>query len=206
MKCAEFQTKFQNILDLRETPNCDEQLMAHAAQCEQCQAMLDGWESFSMGFDAQTIPELSSSFADDVVAASLVTQSSTSRFAIASLIAIAAAVLLATIPLDRMLTAPTQPDPVPEIVVVDPKNPIVEDDPIDPAEFAELVERITPWIPEVTPERMAPVDRLAGRFKPVTTSFAVAYETLRQTIPIRRSSDTPKKPQASAAVQGPSLG
>jgi hypothetical protein len=209
MKCAEFQTRFQQVLDVRNTPACDEQLLAHAAECEECRSLLEGWEAFCSGFDTQSVPELDANFADGVVAASLVAPSSSPRSAlIATLIAVAAVALLAAIPLYRLMTAePATLAPSPEVAIVEPAAPEIKEHRVDAAEFAEMVDRITPWIPEVTPERMAPVDRLAGQFKPVTASFTVAYETLRRTIPVRRSSNnTEKKPQASSAVHLPTLG
>lgn len=103
MRCDEFESRLQELLDQRRSPDRDERLAAHVACCEPCGALLAGCEALVEGVAAWDAPAP----AGDLVARVIhdwrpVPKARPRRHVFAGL-AIAATLLVAALPLVRWL-------------------------------------------------------------------------------------------------------
>jgi hypothetical protein len=68
MRCNEFESRLNDLLDLRRTPSADPQLLGHAAACSDCREQLAACDLLFLGLNAPSPPALSPGFARAVVA------------------------------------------------------------------------------------------------------------------------------------------
>ena len=62
MQCAEFEQRLNAVLDDRRRPEADQRLAAHAAQCENCQQLLDEHVALLCGLKNVVTPPLAPGF------------------------------------------------------------------------------------------------------------------------------------------------
>ena len=67
MRCREFEDRMNDILDQRQAPERDGQLVRHARECQACRQMLDGQVALLSGLELWEAPSLSSRFAAAVL-------------------------------------------------------------------------------------------------------------------------------------------
>ena len=132
MKCQEFEDRLQLLLDDREAPERDEQLLAHANGCPGCREMLQAQEAL---FEAlprtKTVarPAWLATVGEKVIAASLVEKASEGktarvprwridmRWLSVGLVGVAAAVVLMFSPAWKAITGPRENGVKPEQTV-----------------------------------------------------------------------------------------
>lgn len=126
MQCARFEDRLNELLDERLSPQCDAELLAHAQDCDACRELLAISEQLFLGLELCAYPEPSPDFAQRVVAAAarcepasgqdLLTRSTSRdqkrwRVPVWVSVAVAASLLVATIPLLGWLN-PSEPSSV----------------------------------------------------------------------------------------------
>lgn len=98
MRCNEFESRLNDLLDLRRTPSADPQLLGHAAGCGDCREQLAACDALFLGLSLPAASALPAGFAQGVVAKAAPAARSVvfpSYAAWGVVCAIAAAVLLA---------------------------------------------------------------------------------------------------------------
>lgn len=234
MHCEKFESRLQEVLDARQRPENDEALLAHADHCESCRELLLAQEQLFAGLELWEAPALSSNFsarvltavAEEPILAVAVPLKSTSRRRWLGL-AIAAALLVAVVPVTRWLTMPGAVAPIANDAPAVPQQPApaVVQTPAVPAVQPVMAEVAPPTPMPFSPQQLAagseevlrslqqlpdvPVDQSVERipgFRPIATSFGVAFHGFRRTLPggkdapppAENKSPPPTKPQADS--------
>jgi hypothetical protein len=114
MQCARFEDRLNELLDERLRPECDAELLAHAQRCDTCRELLAISEQLFLGLELRDYPEVSPDFAQRVVAVAARCEPAKGHDVLVSSpsrdqkrwslpawvgVAVAASLLLATIPL-----------------------------------------------------------------------------------------------------------
>ena len=71
MRCPDFETRLNDVLDNRQPPEADRELLAHVTTCVHCSHMLQSYVSMLAGFQRLKTPAVSPHFATSVVQATL---------------------------------------------------------------------------------------------------------------------------------------
>ncbi len=213
MLCNEFDARVQKLLDERRSPEFDSDLLSHAEHCSTCHSQLATLTRLFDSLDILDVPDLPSDFAQRVVDSvnkpTLIfsaPNSSTSRApAMWPLLAFAATLLLATIPLSWYALNGPQ-------IVAQPTSNKKPTDALDQAGSARhapstssvasggwLVTGAT--ILELYPEEVRQrhrlqVTRIADDLRPIATPFNAALTAIRRSIPLSKR-HTKGEPRAS---------
>jgi hypothetical protein len=67
MQCAEFETRLNQALDERVSPERDDQLVEHARQCAACRSLRDAMQAIVEGLDRLAVPPASADLAERVL-------------------------------------------------------------------------------------------------------------------------------------------
>ena len=205
MHCAEFESRFHQLLDARVAPECDRRLLAHSAECAACRQMLQAQQTLFAGLDAFDPPATSRDFAQQVV---LRRRAPKKRFSTAALAiaAMAAAVLLTAALMNGGFGGPVNPAKQPTTglpVAIGNSHRSIASSPaandaaaqIATEEYRAILHTFLEDLPSAT-DRIPAVDHLAGGLKPIASSFSAALDALRRTIPGARANPNSDKPQA----------
>jgi hypothetical protein len=206
MNCSEFEIRLNDVLDQRELPQYDELLVGHAQTCRDCQQRLAAQEALFAGLELFDPPALSPRFAQRVlhdarapqiaVASHHAERSSWNWPAIATLLAWAAAVLLALTVGFRMSE---WGNPSPDATLASALPGTSQQ--LSPERFLEYRELFHLWalqLPDAV-EQLESVEQYAPGIRPVRASFVVAIDTLYRTIPGSREPHS-GVPQATLMV------
>lgn len=185
MQCERFEARLQDLLDQRQRPECDTQLLEHAEACENCRETLLVQEQLFAGLDLWEAPSLSEAFAARVVKQYLSDERSGASLASAHdsadtstafpmwklfAGALAASLLIGAVTVASRLNRPEVPVSPPNVVPAVVHQEPLENPPaapaVTPAPKAELA--VTPPVepspePQVTPptESVLSADHLA---------------------------------------------
>ncbi len=220
MKCEEFDSRFHALLDQGVRPDMDDSLEQHAEDCPWCAADSGAWESIMIALETQDIPELDDRFSHQVVASVLQAapkcpshertttrgdsheQAPPSGFAMwqsgfGMVAAMAAILVLSLVPMTELLRPSREGSPA----LVEESRPSPQPSQILPVQEPPetVLSDLSPWLPNISTAGIE-VDRIAEPFRPVATSFTVAIEALRKTIPVGRLPGTGQKPSSGAAI------
>jgi hypothetical protein len=103
MQCENFESQLNELLDRRVTAQSEPELVRHARVCPRCGELLAGYETLLDGVELLHVPELDFDLADRVVAELARDRASAggwrSPAAVGGLLALAAALMLAAVPL-----------------------------------------------------------------------------------------------------------
>lgn len=216
MQCEIFETRLNQILDRRQRPETDNELLAHAQECEACRDALAAQEFLFEGLELLETPELSPGFARRVVASALAEAAPSPRAGAfrpthwLALSAIAAAIVVAVVSAPfvwnlgdkvakREPTEPVVPPPAiaksnPAIAVPPtlPQNGLVQN-----VDYREMFEQFPNNLPEAQRDALQSVEQIPGGLRPITNSFGVAVGLIRNTLPRAKDEQPPRKPQAA---------
>ena len=214
MKCGEFETRIQSVLDCRESLGDDQTLREHADQCADCAAVLDAYNAMLDAVEIHETPELDDDFGQRVVQLTFAPQaagSANSRYAtramVVALASIAALIMISVLPRlwishdpapspggptgTLQLTGPGTPSE-PSTTTEDPEQ-IVASDPDWRSLWSQLSSRIAS-------EDLQPIETLAEGIRPITNSLTTAVDGLRTTFPVGGVSPPPKSSEDSASL------
>ncbi len=104
MPCEKFEARLHHLLDLRQHPETDDQLVAHAAICEDCRQILSAQRALFDAIEVFEPPPIPADFTEGVLARMKAAPASRPNYRAGRLLAalaVAAAVLVAVVPLAR---------------------------------------------------------------------------------------------------------
>jgi hypothetical protein len=209
MLCDDFDTRLQNLLDARKSPQRDLSLRRHARQCRHCQAHLNSLARLLDGLELLDVPALPNDFAQRVVEqVSGPSRRGTPSTRTLLAVALAASVLIVIAPMSwylvrRFQTVANIPQttaaPTDELAQAGPAVPTP--DQLSDAEEGWLVPgaAILELYPEEARQRhREQVNQIADDLRPIATPFNAAMAAIRRSMPTRHS--PPKgEPRASLA-------
>lgn len=218
MRCDEFETRLQHVLDQRKVPEQDELLRQHARVCFNCQRILALQSQLFDGLELAVIPDLPEDFARRVVR-EVIPHAGRRRRPVPwtlALAAVAATLLLAVVPAawsrfhkgPHVASARRSAEPSPDGPRTD--NVVAEDHRAKRGEMwwkvpADSILELYP--PEARLRHRQGVDEIANDLRPITTSFSAAITALRRTIPVGKDrhrgrpqawNDAPRSPDGMA--------
>jgi hypothetical protein len=227
MQCEAFERRLQQLLDERQRPEFDRNLLRHAEQCSECAEILAVQELLFASLQEDTPEGLDDNFAERVVQRSLSSPASGASAGIKLLItgAIAALLLLMFVPTwlprriqgtegDRLQALlpptfsgeglPTEPS------VSLPSGPALAAPPstavgtlqIDTLAHALYIDSFGTLLLELPDGTLAPVDQLTGGLRPLASSFSVAFDALRRSFPLGWESRHEKRRAATTVASG----
>jgi hypothetical protein len=203
MRCSEFESRLQLLLDQRKVPERDSQLVAHTQVCSHCQEVLSLQSHLFDVLEMTEVPELPQGFAESVVArvvpSVMAHPTPTPNRMAPILLALAASLVLglfsagviwisserAQVAQEEPVMAPSAQDAV-ELETRDGDNWWR----ISPSSLATL------YPSDVRQRHRQRVETIADELKPITTPFTTAATALRRTIPVGRKSED-NQPQAA---------
>jgi len=222
MKCEEFESRLQDLLDFRESPNLDDQLAAHAGDCANCRRVLSATNTIFDGLALNDLHEPAASFTEQIVAE--VARNELRRLpravgAISMLAVVAATLLLAALPgLNSLLEPKNQPGEVTnsskksesdsegqlvQAVPTELGSAVIAEDSAHgsdaDAEFRERFGALDLSSFSEVPHQINS-DQIPG-VRPIKCSFTVAFDLIRRTIPGGSKSDSTAKPHAGAMLE-----
>jgi hypothetical protein len=222
MQCHEFEERMHWLLDERQSPHCDTQLLAHARNCVECHQTLRTQEVLFRNLDRGRGSELPPGFAERVVsqveARPLISRLKGNRrfwAVVGTVVATAAVALLAaSLAFNRQPQTPAVPG-VAEQATKDspnsPKSPAADPSPagglasdlkspeastpdVESLEqYSQAIQSLASQVPHAV-ERLDEVEEATPGLRPVRTSFTLAIGTIRRTIPPPRKAPPPRKP------------
>jgi len=198
MRCADFETRLNEVLDERGSVEVDPQLSAHAQNCPDCSGLLAGCSALLDGLDARMTPQPPVELADRVLKQSASSRDTWSGRLLAICVAVAAGLLIALLPKLFYPTGPgSQPMAEDTPVDIDVTPPGTDSDVAPPADtptpppsgpslanqlpYAEMV-RYTGQTMAQFPNTVRNTQTPEG-LRPVTSSMAVAFDAVRRTLP-----------------------
>ncbi|MFV1969071.1 MAG: hypothetical protein ACC628_26925 [Pirellulaceae bacterium] len=202
MQCAAFECRLQWLLDRRLRPEEDDDLLEHASDCEVCARLLDAQTYLFRTLAIDHRPELDDDFACrimDSLAVETSPQQRPARIPFGIIAAVAAALLLATLPF-----WPSGDDqaPGPPVVRTPPANevPVSEREfaSLDHPEAAEFGPLLQQWVRQLSAspiEEFETVDQLSGGIRSLASTINVAIDALRRNMPVNHEAML-EKPQA----------
>jgi hypothetical protein len=203
MRCHEFETRLNDLLDERRQPRLDVQLSRHTRQCDQCEGLLRSFEAVFEGLQSLPPLEIESELGQRVVAdfrptVAMRLQRRENLRGWSRWLMVAAAMLMAAVPawfVGRMSSDSRDGDP--------PAPTIAKDvEPITPSGSMLAVSyNYQKWAQIAAPIANRPLEvagDVADGLKPVANSMSAALDALRRTIP--RGSDTRSSSRLSPDV------
>ena len=211
MRCREFNTRLQQVLDARQEPSDDALLQKHARDCAACRELL---ELQAVLLDALHLHPTAdvrdpANFADRVLLAVappgvVPVNGKSGRRRLLGAACCAAVLLLLGLPtlVQRSLAPSVSEPPVADLPSSPPTGdlevreiaepPSLQLSPVS-GHFDDLQLRY--WWEQINPRAVAPMDRLTGGLRPLANSFHVAIDALRRTWPAGRDGSA-AQPQA----------
>ena len=197
MRCAEFETRLNDLLDHRVRPDADESLCAHARKCRPCGDMLYAQELLFEGLLGQSRPDAPSDLAGRVLAelataadgVAPVAPSRSPAWARNNVFWGAAAAVLIAVGLGWYLNGlgrnanPVQPDGMPP-VALQPANPAMPNNvQIATGTGIEIPQEYLDRMRETIDGMPARVDDVTTGLRPLTVPMEAAINALRNSIP-----------------------
>lgn len=190
MRCHEFETRLNDLLDERRQPRLDVQLSRHTRQCDQCEGLLRSYEAVFEGLQSLPVLEVDSDLGARVVAdfrptVAMRMQRRESLRQWSRWLMVAAAMLAAAVPawyVGRMSISPPNGDrPTPQLT----NN--IEQPPVGGSTVASRLnydyEELARMAAPIASRPLAVAGDMADGLKPVATSMSAAFDALRRTIP-----------------------
>ncbi len=191
MLCSEFDARLQRLLDLRQAPDQDAALLHHTHDCAECRLQLDTMTRLLDSGGHAEPPPLPADFAQRVVLAVVndpAYHPRRSRQHVLMVLAMAAALLLAVLPMAWRLRRPADAPPT----LASPTGAGTAQE----AASAWLVPTLFGLYPEETRQRhRQQVNQIAHDLSPIATPFSAALTAIRQSLPV--TDQTPREPSAS---------
>ena len=218
MRCERFERRLQQLLDRRLRPEDDEDLLLHAAVCTTCHLWLAAQKRLYESLRWSRPPEPGRTFAQRVLArSSRVRTAARWRAVVGAAVAIAASLLIVTMPVGRnpndgrraQPTSSAKPAPMQGSVVHDVKMRSLQvpheraskvEIPVDHlAMDAELIRDVwNRWVRSLSEpplDGLESVDQITHGFRPLASTLNVAIDALRSTVPVGKGTG-PAEPQA----------
>jgi hypothetical protein len=209
MRCEQFETRLQLLLDQRKVPERDSQLVAHAQRCSDCQEVLSLQSQLFDVLEMAEVPELPKGFAESVVARVVPPVAAHPTLApnrmVSILVALAASLVIGLfsagviwINSDRGQVAQEEPAIAPNAQNAEVIETTDGDNwwRISPSSLATL------YPSDVRQRHRQQVETIADELKPITTPFTTAATALRRTIPVGKKVDE-RQPQAAVPTIWP---
>ena len=213
MRCDEFEERIHQSLDQRIAPWSQEPLLRHTQKCHRCHELLATYEQLSDGLTFFEAAMPGEGFSQRVVKQFSTIRTRRRHVALAATVAaLAAAVLLATLPGFLSRRAPgdvaspnnststggvSTPESTvgPKVGTSPAGAPSGEHNGIDIEQAHVFWDQ---WAARLTADQWEPVDRISGEFAPITEPLSVAIEGIRSTILLGRPSRTRETSSDSA--------
>ena len=202
MKCEVFEQRLNQLLDNRKEPETDRTLRVHADNCEDCRQTLVAQELLWEGLDLFEPPELRNEFSKQVVESVFPQQRRRSLVIVTWVAAIAAALLIAIIPVIRGLTTPRDPKPGAPVAGKEPLAPDTNLDdkqppdlPFDEYDFQNLLPEAKKIFESMGSYNLASV-------LPIKSTFSSAFMLIRGTIPGGKRDDAKKSDSSFVRPSG----
>ena len=185
MHCIEFGQRMQELLDCRQRPEIDDELLEHATCCPECCGLLRGQQFLFSGLPDLDPPCLRIDFAEQTVRAAI-TRRRMRRFVpllatatIAASVALLVAIRPGTTPSDQPAVASS------DVKSDSPKGPTTgvkqsqlqaADSRINPEPYRELIQGLFTQMNRIP--QLEPVDQITGSIRPLTSTFNTAIDIL----------------------------
>ena len=207
MRCSEFESRLQSLLDQRKVPERDSQLVAHTQMCTHCQEVLSLQSQLFDVLEMTEVPDLPEGFAESVVARVVpsVTAHPTPNKLVPLLVTLAASLVLGLFSAGVIWMSSDRGEVAQEEPAITPnaQNKVALKNAdgdnwwrISPSSLATL------YPSDVRQRHRQQVETIADELKPITTPFTTAATALRRTIPIGKKSDG-RQPQAAVPATWP---